>query len=196
MISVLVFGITLFFELLLGIGLILSLVSPKHRVWPPPKKGSWQFWYIHFSTESSMLCFFALGFIDWNTFFLKHWIRFVFGPLLIAVGAIIFFWAIRTLTLSTSLGLKGKLIKKGPYQYSRNPQYLGTALFLSGAILFFNSFYQFVTGSIGIVLFLFTAFVEESWLKDQYKEEYENYRKEVSRFLFSPNNNVRVQYTR
>ena len=163
---------------------MLSLLSSKHRVWPPPRKGSWQYWYIHFSTESSLLCFFVLGFFDWNMFFLKHWLRLTFALLLIAVGSIIFLWGLRTLTLHTSLGSKGKLIKEGPYRYSRNPQYLGTVLFLSGSILLFNSFYQFVAGVIGIILFLLAAFVEEAWLREQFKEEYENYRKEVPRFLF------------
>ena len=186
MLAVLVFGITLVFELLLGTALIVSLLDPKHRMWPPPRKGSWQYWYIHFSTESSMLCFFALGFLDWNTFFLNHWLRFAFAPPLITVGAMVFLWGLRTLTLQTSLGSDGKLIKEGPYQYTRNPQYLGTVLFLLGSMLLFNSFYQFVAGVIGIVLFLLAAFVEEAWLKEQYKEEYENYKKEVPRFLFKP----------
>jgi protein-S-isoprenylcysteine O-methyltransferase Ste14 len=186
MMVVLVFGITLAFELMLGAGLVLSLPNSKHRVWPPPRKGSWQYWYIHFFTESSILFFFTLGFIDWNTFLLKHWLCFVFALPLIALGIMIFLWALRTLTLHTSLGSKGKLIKKGPYQYSRNPQYLGTAIFLSGFMLFFNSFYQFMAGVMGIILFLLTAFVEEDWLKTQYKEEYETYKKEVSRFLFIP----------
>lgn len=186
MMLVLVFGITLVFELMLGAGLVLSLLNPKHRMWPPPRKGSWQYWYTHFLTESSILGFYALGFIDWNTFYLKHWLRFAFAFPLIIVGTIIFLWAIKTLTLHTSLGLKGKLNKGGPYQYSRNPQYIGTALFLSGSMLLFNSFYQFIAGVLGIILFFLAAFVEEAWLKDQYKEEYETYRKEVPRFLFKP----------
>jgi protein-S-isoprenylcysteine O-methyltransferase Ste14 len=179
----LVFGINLVFELLLGTALIVSLLYPKYRVWPPPKKGSWQYWHIHFSTESSILCFFALGFLDWNTFFLKHWLRFVFAPFFIAVGAIIFLWALRTLTINTSLGLKEKLVTDGPYRCSRNPQYLGTVLFFSGTMLLFNSLYQFLTGIIGIIWFLLAAFVEEPWLRDQFKEEYDTYRKEVPRFL-------------
>jgi protein-S-isoprenylcysteine O-methyltransferase Ste14 len=179
----LVFGITLVFELLLGTALIVSLLYPKYRVWPPPKKGSWQYWYIHFSTESSILCLFALGFLDWNTFFLKHWLRFVFAPLLITVGVIIFLWALRTLTIKTSLGSKGKLVNEGPYRYLRNPQYLGTVLFFSGTMLLFNSLYQFVTGTIGIIWFLLAAFVEEPWLRDQFKEDYDTYRKKVPRFI-------------
>jgi protein-S-isoprenylcysteine O-methyltransferase Ste14 len=186
MIVDLVFGITLVFELLLGTALLVSLTYPKYRLWPPPKKESWQYWYVHFSTESSILCFFALGFLDWNTFFLKHWLRFIFAPLFIAVGAIIFLWALRTLTLNTSLGAKGKLTNEGLYRYLRNPQYLGTVLFFSGTMLLFNSLYQIVTGTIGIIWFLLAAFVEEAWLRDQFKEEYDTYRKEVPRFMFKP----------
>ncbi len=182
----LVFGITLVFELLLGIALIVSMLSPKYRVWPPPRKGSWQYWCIHFSTESSIFFFFALGFLDWNTFLLKHWLRFVFAPLLLSVGLIIFLWALRTLTVTTSLGSKGKLVNKGPYRYSRNPQYLGTVLFFSGTMLLFNSLYQFVAGSVGIIWFLLAAFVEEPWLRIQFKEEYDAYCKKVPRFMFKP----------
>ena len=182
----LVFGVTLVFQLLLGVGLALSLLHQKRRVWPPPKKWSWQFWYIHFSTESSMLGFFALGFIDWNTFFLKHWLRFVFSPFLIIVGVIFFVWALLTLTVKTSLGSKGKLVTEGPYRYVRNPQYLGTVLFISGTVLLFNSLYQFITGTIGIIWFLLAAFAEEPWLRDQFKEEYAAYCKEVPRFMLKP----------
>ncbi|MEX2737936.1 MAG: isoprenylcysteine carboxylmethyltransferase family protein [Candidatus Wukongarchaeota archaeon] len=179
----LVFGITLVFELLLGTALIVSLLYPKYRVWPPPKKGAWQYWYIHFSTESTIFFFFVLGFLDWNTFFLRHWFRFVFAPLFIALGAIIFLWALRTLTINTSLGSKGKFVNDGPYRYSRNPQYLGTVLFFSGTMLLFNSLYQFVTGTIGIICFLLAAFAEETWLRDQFKEKYDAYCKKVPRFL-------------
>ena len=177
------FGITLVIELLLGGGLIVSLLLPKYRVWPPPKKGSWQYWYIHFLTESSISSYLILGFLDWNSFFLTHWLRFIFAYILMAAGAAVFLWALRTLTINTSLGLKGKLVTAGPYRYSRNPQYVGVILFFSGTILLYNSFYAFVTGIIGIIWFLLTPFIEESWLQEQFKEEYDEYRKKVPRFI-------------
>jgi len=178
-----VLGLTLILELLLAIGLLISLMYPKHRLWPPPKKGSWQYWYIHSITESSILCFLVLGFIDWNTFFLTHWARFAIAFSMMIPGTTIFLWALNTLKLKTSLGSRGKIITQGPYRYSRNPQYIGFALFLLGAIFFFNSLSATITGWIGIILFLFTPFVEESWLKDQFQEEYHNYCKKVPRFI-------------
>jgi protein-S-isoprenylcysteine O-methyltransferase Ste14 len=47
----------------------------------------------------------------------------------------------------------------------------------------FNSLYQFVTGAIGIICFLIAAFVEEPWLRDQFKEDYDAYCKEVPSFI-------------
>ena len=98
-------------------------------------------------------------------------------------GAAIFLWALLTLTVKSSLGLKGKLITYGPYRYSRNPQYLGVILFFSGTTLFFNSFYALIIGFIGNVWFSFTPFVEEPWLREQFKEEYDEYCKKVPRFI-------------
>jgi protein-S-isoprenylcysteine O-methyltransferase Ste14 len=81
------------------------------------------------------------------------------------------------------LGSKGKFVNEEPYRYSRNPQYLGTVLFFSGTMLLFNSLYQFVIGTIGIICFLIAAFAEEPWLRDQFKEKYDTYCKKVPRFL-------------
>lgn len=161
----------------------MSLLYPRHRVWPPPWKGSWQYWYTHFFTESSIFCFLVLGFLDWNTFFLNHWLRFVFGSILMGVGAIVFIWALRTLTFNTSLGLEGRLVTDGPYRYSRNPQYVGAILFFSGTMLLFNSFYAFVIGIIGNVWFLLAPFAEEPWLRERFKEEYDVYCQKVPRFI-------------
>ena len=100
------FVITFVLELLLGGGLIISLFVPKNRLWPPPQKGSWQYWYVHFLTESSIFCYLILGFLNWNTFFLTNSLRFFFASILMIPGAAIFLWALQTLTVDSSLGLK------------------------------------------------------------------------------------------
>lgn len=57
-------------------------------------------------------------------------------------------------------------------------------MFFSGTMLLFNSLYQFVTGTTGIIWLLLAAFVEEQWLRDHFKEEYDAYCKKVPRFMF------------
>jgi protein-S-isoprenylcysteine O-methyltransferase Ste14 len=100
-----------------------------------------------------------------------------------AVGATFFLWAFNTLSFATSVGLKEKLITEGPYRYSRNPQYIEIIIFFTGTIILFNSFYALVTGTIGNIIFLLTPFIEEPWLRRQYKKEYYDYYKKVPRFI-------------
>jgi protein-S-isoprenylcysteine O-methyltransferase Ste14 len=182
-IKIALFVLTVLFEFLLGGSFILSLLYPKHRIWPPPKKSSIQYWYIHTLTETSILSFLILGVLDYDTFILKHNSRFVIASLLIVAGGTIFLWAFKILSVNTSLGAKRKLITCGPYKYSRNPQYLGVILFFLGFMTAFNSVYTYVTGINGIILFILALFSEEPWLKDQYKKEYDKYCKKVPRII-------------
>ena len=98
------FGVTLALEGLLGGGCIVSLLRPAHRIWPPPRSGSWQYCYLHLSTESAITCFLVLGIVDGYPFVLLHGLRVGFAALLMAAAAL-FVWAIRTLSLHTSLGV-------------------------------------------------------------------------------------------
>ena len=50
-------------------------------------------------------------------------------------------------------------------------------------MLFFNSFYVAVTGIIGNVWFLLAPFVEEPWLRRQYREAYDDYCVQVPQFI-------------
>ena len=44
-------------------------------------------------------------------------------------------WGVRTLGVHQSLGLEGELARGGPYELSRNPQYVGDTLLLVGYAL-------------------------------------------------------------
>ena len=56
-------------EILLSLALLKSLVDPPNRIWPPPKRKSWQFYYIWVLTYTSIFGLIALGLFDWNFLF-------------------------------------------------------------------------------------------------------------------------------
>jgi protein-S-isoprenylcysteine O-methyltransferase Ste14 len=88
----------------------------------------------------------------------------------------------KTLSIHSSLGLKGKLITHGPYKYSRNPQYLGDILIFLGIVLISNSLLTLITGIFGILWNILTPFAEEPWLLERFGKVYEDYCKKVRRF--------------
>ncbi|MGB6384872.1 MAG: isoprenylcysteine carboxylmethyltransferase family protein [Terriglobales bacterium] len=77
-----------------------------------------------------------------------------------------------------------KLVVKCPYRYVRNPMYLGAALAICGAALFYRSTALF--GYAGVFLLathLFVVSYEEPTLTRLFGAEYEIYRARVGRWL-------------
>ena len=170
-------------EILLGFALLVSHLSPSRRIWPPPGKKTWQFYYIWVLTYSSLIGLIILGFVDWNSFILDLLVLRVIGGITFAVGIFVLIWGMRTLSLHLSHGLKGELITDGPYKFSRNPQYIGINIAILGYIFITNSFLSLITGVFSIFLFFLTPFVEEPWLKEVLGSKYEEYCKKVRRFF-------------
>ncbi len=52
-----------------------------------------------------------------------------------------------------------------------------------GLSLIANSLYLWVTHVLTIMVFAVTPLAEETWLEDQYGEEYTEYKRGTSRFL-------------
>jgi protein-S-isoprenylcysteine O-methyltransferase Ste14 len=164
-------------------GIIYSIQKPKKRIWPPPKKDSWQFYLTWTFSYGFFIGIILTGLLDFNTFILNSVIVKLIGAFFLILGIVISALAIHTLGLQKSHGLKGKLVIRGPYQHSRNPQYIGIILFLISGILIFNSLLVLINSVLGIFCFLILPFAEEPWLKKQYSDEYKAYLKEVRRFL-------------
>ncbi len=77
-----------------------------------------------------------------------------------------------------------KLVVQGPYRYVRNPMYIGAALALCGAALFYRS--TALLGYAGLFLLSTHAFIvwyEEPTLARLFGAEYEAYRARVGRWL-------------
>lgn len=175
--------ITILANILGIIGSIQSIIQSNNRIWPPPNRDSWQFWVIWTVLTIGQLGTIMVGIIYWNSIGFEHWSRFVTGMVFVLVGGFFLVWGMQTLSLHQSLGLKGKLVTTGPYAFTRNPQYLGYLLFYPGFMILTGSYEAAMACLLAMLIFLLAPFAEEPWLKEQYGEDYEEYLKNVQRFL-------------
>lgn len=177
------FAAVLAAELFLLAALVLSIRRPRRRIWPPPGQRTWQFWSVWIATAVAFVGSVALAFLDYDSFVFDHvawkWI----GGALIVMGTALADWGVRTLTSRTSRGLVGEFRRRGPYRWTRNPQYLGHIAVVLGVMLAFDSVLVLVTGTLGIACILLTPIAEEPWLAERYGNEYQEYLRDVPRFL-------------
>lgn len=161
---------------------VLSIVRPDMRIWPPPRRDSWQYLYNGVMSFAGLLGVVALGIIDWNSFALHHSARYLVGGLLMACG---FFalWGYLTLGVDASQGLGGELVTTGPYRYSRNPQYVGTIPAVLGYAVICNSILALGTAVLVSGWFVLVPFAEESWCREHLGAAYEEYAAKVPRFF-------------
>jgi protein-S-isoprenylcysteine O-methyltransferase Ste14 len=177
------FVVVLIANFLLLFGVALSTFFPKFRIWPPPRRNSWQFWVSWIFSAIGMGGVPLVGIFDLGTLVQVHWSSLLVGGLIILVGGGFAYWGTQTLSTHQSLGLKGKLVTAGPYKFTRNPQYVGFIPLYIGVILATGSFMALVTGTIVVSVFVILPFSEEPWLRQQYGEPYEEYCKRVPRFV-------------
>ena len=177
------FGFILVADFLLLLTIAVSILFPKFRIWPPPKKDSWQQWVSWLLFTIDMFGVPLIGILDFESLGYGHWSRCIVGALLFIIGLGIDIWGTRTLTAQQSLGEKGKIITEGPYRYTRNPQYVGFILLFAGIILVTYSFMALVTRAFVILLFFIIPLSEEPWLRQLYGKPYEEYCKTIPRFV-------------
>jgi len=180
------FTLTVAAEALLGAGLVVTLMRPAARVWPPPARDSWQYRFVWGLTAASALGVAVVGWLDWNSFLLGHWPRLPLGALLAVAGTLFALWGIRTLGVHATSGLHDALVESGPYRYSRNPQYVGDIALLLGWAIACNSLRTWVVCLLGIAWFGLAPFTEEPWVRAHYGAAYDAYRRRVPRFLGRP----------
>jgi protein-S-isoprenylcysteine O-methyltransferase Ste14 len=166
-----------------SLGLMINLCCPKMRIWPPPGKHSWQFWFVWISYGTGAIGVSVIGVLDWGSLGLNHWSVPWIGTGLILFALPLSEWGVRTLNVRQTLGLQGQLLTSGPYGYSRNPQYVAEILIYLGAILVTNSGMALTIGVLMMLWFLMAPFSEEPWLEKQFGKEYEDYCRTVPRFI-------------
>ena len=177
------FGLTLGAQLILFGFTGVSMFAPEHRVWPPPSRHSWQFYATWFLSWVSLSGAFLLAVLGGNSMGLPIWLRLGVGIPVLGLGVWFTAWGFRELSLQTTLGLGGHLIRSGPYRWSRNPQYVGVCAYLSSLMLLGGSHLAAIACFAVALWFLVTPFVEEPWLAKRFGEEYAQYCQDVPRFF-------------
>lgn len=110
------------------------------------------------------------------------------GVLLILIGIILDSWASKLFNQASTPVQPGKtplsLVTTGPYEYSRNPMYIGMTLMLIGLSVFLGSLTAFIP-AVAFVLVANFWFVpmEEQVLNEEFSEEYSEYTSRVRRWL-------------
>lgn len=181
--NVIVFLIVLIAELSVGSALVFSIIKPESRIWPPPSRESWQFKLMWTLLPIIYVGVPLVGIVDWDTFIFFHFSRFIIGGAVAVAGLLIFIWGLKTLSTHSTVGLKGELVQKGPYGFSRNPQTVAIFCIFVGLIFICNSIFALITGILAIIGHAIAPFAEEPWLREQHGEKFEEYCKKVRRFL-------------
>jgi protein-S-isoprenylcysteine O-methyltransferase Ste14 len=159
-----------------------SIARPDMRVWPPPRRESWQYYYNGVMSFGGLLGVVALGIIDWNSFVLHLWTRVLVGGVLIACG-LFALEGYLTLGAHASRGLGGDLVTTGPYEYSRNPQYAGTIPAVLGYATISNSILALITALLVSGWFVLLPLAEEPWCRERFGAAYDEYSRKVPRFF-------------
>lgn len=103
----------------------------------------------------------------------------VIGLVVLIGGAALALWCVLTFTLvgkgtPAPFDPPRRLVVKGPYSFVRNPMYIGAALALGGAAIFFQSFMLFAyTALFLLIAHLFVVLFEEPVLRKMFGQEYE-----------------------
>ncbi len=162
--------------------IVLSIVRPDRRIWPPPRRDSWQYYYNGAMSYIGLLGLVALGVADRNSFALDGSVRFIVGGPLLACG-LFALWGYLTLGARASQGLGGELVTTGPYRFSRNPQYVGTIPAVLGYAVLCSSVLALATALLLCSWFILVPFAEESWCRERLGADYEAYVRAVPRFF-------------
>ena len=162
--------------------IIWSIITPERRIWPPGKVVwkialSWATFYLGAGLAMALII------LDWNSWIIPPEIRFGVGVPLAMLGLGLLAWSVRTLGLTNTHGVRDGFVARGPYRFTRNPQYLGDIIMIAGLILIANSVMAAVVNTIIIFSFALLPIAEEPWLEEQYGEDYLRYKSQTPRFL-------------
>ena len=114
--------------------------------------------------------------------------RAIVGVVALGLGGAIFWWGLAELhRVKTGILLQqpaSRLVTAGPYQWTRNPQYVAFVTFYFGAAVLANTIWPMVLLP-GVIALLVTVVIarEERYLQGVFGPDYRDYCRRVNRWL-------------
>jgi protein-S-isoprenylcysteine O-methyltransferase Ste14 len=170
-------------QILATISIVFSILFPAHRIWPPDKSSSWKHYLMWLLFDISTVGIIVVGILDRGSLAFPRWMQIAIGVPLLVGGIGFSLWSIMILGPSSTYGNEGPLILRGPYRISRNPQYLGFIGALIGWSIVTSSWATILATLVWIVPLVLVPFAEEPWLLQRHGSEYEEYLRNVPRFV-------------
>jgi protein-S-isoprenylcysteine O-methyltransferase Ste14 len=162
-------------------GIVLGTLLTDHDWWPPGDRTP--AYYCHWTLVGLFdVALLGTAVLDFGAWGLPAPASSV-GLLAAILGTAIFVWGARTMQSAETMGVTGDLYTDGPYAYTRNPQYVGMIVGVTGFALAVDS--ALVAGlaaaHAGWVLLLPRA--EEPHLRAEFGDAYDRYAACVPRFV-------------
>jgi protein-S-isoprenylcysteine O-methyltransferase Ste14 len=110
------------------------------------------------------------------------WIGHSLGWPLIPVGLWVMAWAVRA-AAGLDLARPGKLVRAGPYAYSRNPMYLAWTFVYAGIACVVNTVWPLLLLPLVLLVVHVTVVREERSLERRFTDAYRSYKSSVRRYL-------------
>lgn len=180
--TMVIFGVVLAALTALNSLLLLTAFTNVLKLWPMPRKGSWQsytFWPLFRGGLGLTILLGSWQFANAPS----HGLETLIGLPLALFGLGFTIYGYFELGIDKTYGADEGLVTSGLYRYSRNPQYVASILGFIGLGLAVATGELAVLSALAIGVYVLLPFAEEPWLASTYGEIYENYKRRTPRFI-------------
>jgi len=162
--------------------LVLGTLVTNHEWWPPGERTP--AYYCHWTLVAVFnVSLVATAVLDWRVWGLASSVSLASGVTLAVLGTVVFVWGGRTMRSAETMDVTGALYTDGPYAYTRNPQYLGMSVGITGFALVADSLFVAILAAVHIGWVLLLPRAEEPHLREGFSDAYEQYAAQVPRFV-------------